>query len=122
MDECSRKIDVWGYDFETDTLFFRDKKIKYHSSLDIGDLILDIGDDESPIGVELLNASKNFGANKVILMSIKDLKVDINISKDAIEVKISVYVESRNAKVEKIVVSHGINDVNLRAGQTAMAC
>lgn len=122
MDECSRKIDVWGYDFETDTLFFRDKKIKYHSSLDIGDLILDIGDDESPIGVELLNASKNFGANKVILMSIKDLKVDINISKDAIEVKITVYVESRNAKVEKVVVSHGINDVNLRAGQTAMAC
>lgn len=122
MPKYSRRIDVWGYDFETDTLFFHDNKIKYKSSIDLGDLILDIGEDGSPIGVELLNASKNFDVSKVVMTKIKNMKSDIKISHESIEVKVRVYVTRRNASIEKISVSRGINDVNLQVGQTAMVC
>ena len=122
MGRDHRYIDVWKYDFETDTLFFRDKTQKYHSSLDMGDLILDLGIDGSPIGVELLNASKNFGVSKIILSGITSFKSLVTISKTDIEVAITVFVKIRNTKVEKVSVSHGINDLNLQAGQTAMAC
>ena len=117
-----RYIDVWNYDFETDILFFRDKTQKYYSSIDMGDLILDLGVDGSPIGVELLNASQNFSVSKIILSGITGFKSLVTISKTDIEVTITVFVKIRNTKVEKVSISHGINDLNLQAGQTAMAC
>ena len=122
MSQINRHIDVLDYDFETDSLLFRDKSSKYQSSLDMGDLILDIGEDGYPIGVELLDASKNFGVRKVALMNLKSIKASIKISEKEIEVKINLYVEMRNTKVEKVSVSRGINDLNLQAGRTAMAC
>lgn len=122
MPEYSRRIDVWGYDLETDTLFFHDNKIKYKSSIDLGDLILDIGEDGSPIGVELLNASKNFDVSKVVLKKIQTMNSDIKVSYESIEVKVRVCVTRRNALIEKVSVSRGINDVNLQVGQTAMVC
>jgi uncharacterized protein YuzE len=122
MDKISRHIDIWKYDFETDILFFRDKSLEYHSSIDMGDLIIDMGVDGIPIGVELLNASKNFTVPKVLLRDIDSLKAEINISKTDIEVIIKVFVIIRNTRVEKISVSYGVNDINLQAGQTAMIC
>jgi len=122
MADFYRHIDIMSYDFETDTFYFRDKRTKYHSSIDLGDLILDMGEDGCPIGVELLNASKNFGVNKAVMATVKGMKSDIHISREHIEVKIKVFIISRSAEIEKVSVSRGINDVNLRAGQTAMAC
>lgn len=121
MSKYNRHINVFDYDFDNDSLLFRDESFKYHSSIDMGDLILDIGEDGSPIGMELLNASKNFGVRKIYLRDIKDIKASINVSDEVIEVKISVYVEKRNNTVEKVSVSHGLNDLNLQAGETAMA-
>ena len=122
MSNYNRHINVFDYDFDNDSLLFRDESFKYHSSIDMGDLILDIGEDGSPIGMELLNASKNFGVRRISLRCIKDIKASINVSDEVIEVKISVYVEKRNNTVEKVSVSHGVNDINLQAGETAMAC
>lgn len=122
MNKYNRHINVFDYDFDNDSLLFRDESFKYHSSIDMGDLILDIGEDGSPIGMELLNASKNFGVRKISLRGIKDIKASINVSDEVIEVKISVYVEKRNNTVEKVSISHGVNDLNLQAGETAMAC
>lgn len=88
----------------------------------IGDLVLDLGIDGSPIGVELLNASKNFGVSKLLLNGITSFKSLVTISKTDIEVTITVSATFRNANVEKVSVSRGINDMNLQAGQIAMAC
>lgn len=122
MDKAHRYIDFWNYDLETDIFFFRDKSQKYYFSIEIGDLVLDLGIDGSPIGVELLNASKNFGVSKLLLNGITSFKSLVTISKTDIEVTITVSATFRNANVEKVSVSRGINDMNLQAGQIAMAC
>lgn len=122
MDKDRRYIDFWNYDLETDIFFFRDKSQKYHSSIEIGDLVLDLGIDGSPIGVELLNASKNFGVSKLLLSGITSFKSLVTISETDIEVTITVSATFRNANVEKVSISRGINDMNLQAGQIAMAC
>jgi|WetSurMetagenome_2_1015567.scaffolds.fasta_scaffold972654_1 uncharacterized protein YuzE len=122
MTEYSRHVDAWGYDFETDSLYFRDKSVNYQSSIDMGDLILDMGTDGLPIGVELLNASKNFNISKFVMKGIEGFNSTIDISETEIKVTIKAFVKLRNTKVEKVSISLGINDINLQAGQTAMAC
>lgn len=122
MPHFKKNIDKWKYDFETDTFYFRDKSISYHSSIDMGDLIMDIGEDGTPIGVELLDASKNFKVSKVVMKGIEGFNANIDISETEIKVTIKAFVKLRNTKIEKVSVSHGVNDINLQPGQTAMAC
>lgn len=122
MNKLTRNIDIWKYDLETDILFFRDKSFKYHSSMDMGDLFIEMDEDGLPIGVELLNASTNFGVPKSVLNDIKGLKANISASESNIKVTITISVMFRNAKVQKVSISQGINDINLQPGQFAMAC
>lgn len=120
MPEVKKNIDIWRYDFETDTFFFRDKSLQYHSSIDMGDLIIDLGEDETPIGIELLDASKNFNVSKIVMKGLESFNATIDVSETEIKVTIKAYVKLRNIKVEKVSVSYGVNDINLQAGQTAM--
>jgi uncharacterized protein YuzE len=120
MSDISRNIDIWNYDIETDILFFRDNSLKYHSSIDLGDLIVELDENDMPMGMELLNASLNFNIPKIILRNIKNVSAEINTTEKMIEVKIKISVVSRNANIEKVSVSSGINDINLQPGQTAL--
>ncbi|WP_048140771.1 DUF2283 domain-containing protein [Methanosarcina horonobensis] len=120
MPEGKKNIDLWRYDFETDTFFFRDKNLQYHTSIDMGNLILDLGEDGTPIGIELLDASKNFNVSKIVMKGIEGFNATIDVSETEIKVTIKAFVKLRNTKVEKVSVSYGVNDVNLQTGQTAM--
>lgn len=122
MKVISRHADVWKYDFETDIIFFRDKSLKYHTSIDLGDLIVDLAEDGTPIGVELLDASKHFNVSKMVLKNVENLKADIFVSETEIKVTLKAFVKLRNATVEKVSVSSGVNDINLQPSQTAMVC
>lgn len=123
MNKHCRKNDVLDYDFENDSLLFGNNSSKYDVSIDLGDLILDIGEDGIPIGVELINASKHLGVPKLALRNnLKFVEANIEISDKEIEVKISVFVEIRSKSTEKVSVLHGVNDVNLQPGQTALVC
>lgn len=123
MNKHYQKNDVLGYDFENDSIFFGNNSSKYDVSIDLGDLILDIGEDGIPIGVELINASKHLGVPKLALRNnLKFVEANIEISDKEIEVKISVFVEIRSKSTEKVSVLHGVNDVNLQPGQTALVC
>jgi uncharacterized protein YuzE len=122
MKVVSRHVDIWKYDFETDIIFFRDKSLKYHTSIDLGDLIVDLAEDGTPIGVELLDASKNFNVSKIVMKNVVNLKADIFVSEKEIKVTLKAFVKLRNATVEKISVSSGVNDINLQPSQTAIVC
>ncbi len=39
----------------------------------MGNLILDLGEDGTPIGIELLDASKNFNVSKIVMKGIEAL-------------------------------------------------
>jgi uncharacterized protein YuzE len=122
MSDIERDITLWNYDIETDILFFRDNKLKYHSSIILDDLIVELDENEVPMGMELLNASLNFNVPKVMLINIQNLSAEINTTEKEIKVKIKISVISRNTNVEKVSVSSGVNDINLQPGQTAMVC
>jgi uncharacterized protein YuzE len=111
------------YDFENDNLFFNNRKSNFDISIDLGDVIIDIGEDGVPIGVELLNASKHLNVSKIVLRNdIKVVEANIEISEKEIEVKISVFVEIRNKRTEMVSVLCGVNDINLQPSQTAVVC
>lgn len=123
MNGQCRENGVLDYDFENDSLFFNNNKSKFDISIDLGDLIVDIGEDGVPIGVELLNASKHLKVSKIALRNdIKVVEANVEISEKEIEVKISVFVENRNKLTEAVSILYGLNDVNLQPGQTALVC
>jgi uncharacterized protein YuzE len=117
-----KHIDNWGYDFETDTFFITDKNVKYHSSVDMGDLFLELDDNGYLIGMELINASINFGIPKIKLHNIKNINADVKITETDITASINISVIYRNSKVEKVSISRSVNDMNLQPAQTAMVC
>ncbi|MGB9929828.1 MAG: DUF2283 domain-containing protein [Methanosarcina sp.] len=115
-----RSIDVWDYDFQNDSLFFHSSGIKYKSSIDLGDIILDLGEDCTPIGAEILDASEVLGVPKASLKEPIKFSAVIKISEETIEIIVSIVVISRNRNVEKIAASQGVNDINLPVGQVVM--
>jgi uncharacterized protein YuzE len=117
----NRNIDLWDYDFETDILFFRDNSLKYHSSIDLGDLMIEM-EKNGPMGVELLNAATHFGISKIQLKTIQNINATIRISETDITATIEIFIKSRNANVPKVSTLYGVNDINLQPGLTAMVC
>ncbi len=115
-------IDIFDYDFENDSLFFNYQGIDYESSIDIDNIILDLGVDGSPVGAEILHASELFNVPKTAIKNLKNFKADISISEETIEIKITIYTILRNRETEKVVASHVVNDENIPSIQIAMAC
>lgn len=119
-DNCN--IDIFDYDFENDSLLFNNQSIKYDSSIDLGDIILDIGENGTPVGAEILHASKLFNVPKSALKDYIKFKAAISISKDTIEINFALTTLLRNHITERTAISHGINDINIPASQIAMVC
>jgi uncharacterized protein YuzE len=116
------QIDLFDYDFENDSLFFNYKGIDYKTSIMIDNIILDLGVDGSPVGAEILKASKMFKVSKSAIKNLKNFYAEISISKETIEMKFTIAVIIRNRETEKIAASHSLNDVNIPSTQIAMAC
>ena len=114
-------IDLFDYDLENDSLLFNYKGIDYKTSIRIDNIILDLGVDGSPVGAEILNASKMFKVPKSAIKNLKNFYAEISISKESIEMKFTISVVVRNHKTEKFATSHSINDVNITSVQIAMA-
>jgi len=116
------KIDVFDYDIENDSLLFNSHDVKYESSIDLGNIILDIGEAGTPVGAEILHASKLFNVPKMALQKCRKFRAEISISEDKIEINFTVTVLLRNRVTERIAASHGINDINIPSSQVAMVC
>lgn len=118
----SRQIsaDFYDYDFDNDSLFFNRNSVQLESSIDLGNIILDIGVDGSPVGFEILHASKMFNVPKSVIQNFHNMDAEIRITKETIEIKITITVLLRNRETPKIAISHGINDINLQPAQMAM--
>lgn len=112
--------DFYDYDFDNDSLFFNRNSVQLESSIDLGNIILDIGVDGSPIGFEILHASKMFNVSKSVIQNFHNMNAEISITKETIEIKITITVLLRNRETPKIAISHGINDINLQPAQMAM--
>lgn len=114
------EADFYDYDFENDSLFFNRDAVQLESSIDLGNIILDMGVDGSPVGFEVLHASKMFNVPKTVIQNFHGMSAEIYITKETIEIKITISVLLRNRETPKIAISHGINDINLQPSQMAM--
>ncbi|EHP88523.1 DUF2283 domain-containing protein [Methanotorris formicicus] len=110
------------YDAETDALYVYAKDIKYVESIDLDDIILDIGENGIIKGIEILDASKKFKLNKYDLKHIKKLIAEIEITPDVIKLKITISVLKRNKEIERFTTAKGLNDISLPSGVVCVEC
>ncbi|UXM85431.1 DUF2283 domain-containing protein [Methanococcus aeolicus] len=111
-----------NYDAKTDALYVYAKDVKYVESIDLNDVILDIGEDGIIKGIEILNVSKKFHVDKYDLKHIKKLNAEIEITPDIITIKITISILKRNKTVEKQTFAKGLNDISLDSGIVSMEC
>jgi uncharacterized protein YuzE len=119
-----RKIKREGsadYDYQNDSFFAYSKGVKYKSSIDVDGIILDIGEDNSIMGVEIIDASRRFGVKKFDVQKCQNLNVNIDISPKTIELKLIMSVQKRNHKLLRETGVSTLNSMNLPAGSESLA-
>ncbi|MBN1193835.1 MAG: DUF2283 domain-containing protein [Methanomicrobiaceae archaeon] len=114
--------DTIDYDFENDSLYLFVKGAKYVHSLNLDNVIIDIGEENFIKGVEILNASKRFGVSKYALMKPREIEVQIDVSNEKIELNIQLTLEIRNKYTPKFLIAMDVNEFNLPCGTIGMSC
>ncbi len=112
----------YDYDFENDSMFFYIKDKKYKSSIESNGIILDFDEDNSLIGIEILDASKKFQVSKLELRNIKKFQADIVIGEENIKVNMKLEVPKRNKVFDKFPEAVTLpNILNLPVGSQEIA-
>jgi uncharacterized protein YuzE len=114
-------LSKFDYDFENDTIFFYGTDKKYKTSIDIDDIILDVGEDNSAIAIEILDASKKFKVPKSDLSNILHFNAEISVSKETIKVIMKLVIKKRNGLVNKFTEACGLNNNDLPVSTQEMA-
>ena len=96
VNEYYTDADSIDYDFENDSLYLFVKGANYVHSLNLDNIIIDIGGEKYVKGVEIQNASQKFGVSKHALTKPHQIDVHINISNDTIELNIELTLDIRN--------------------------
>ena len=86
------------YDFETNIFSALPLKRSYHSSFQKGDMIFDLDEKGKIIGLELLNASQNFGISKNFLRKMREMKIEIETNEELIKIRVIIKTLVRNAE------------------------
>ncbi len=114
-------LSKFDYDFENDTIFFYGTDKKYKTSIDIDDIILDVGEDNSAIAIEILDASKKFSVPKSDLLYILHFNAEISVSKETIKVVMKLVIKKRNGLINKFTEACGLNNNDLPVSTQEMA-
>lgn len=114
-------LSKFDYDFENDTIFFYGTDKKYKTSIDIDDIILDVGEDNSAIAIEILDASKKFNVPKSDLSNILHFNAEISVSKETIKVIMKLVIKKRNGLINKFMEACGLNNNYLPVSTQEMA-
>lgn len=72
----AKQIKTIDYDKEND-IFYISTGEKVKASLDIGDFILDVSNDNLISGIEIMDASENLGVSKEVLEIIQNIKMSV---------------------------------------------
>jgi uncharacterized protein YuzE len=116
------EADSYDYDFENDSLFVIRNGVHLEASIDLGNVILDMGVDGTPVGFEILHASKVFKISKYQIKNFHHIRAEYVITEKTIEVTFTITVDVRNSETPKIAISQGINDMDLPPTQISMVC
>jgi len=85
------------YDAETDTLYLYSKKKPVASSVELGNLIIDLGKDGSVVGIECLNATRTL-THLAVVYSPKAWKDEHRLDEDVLKqiqkARVSIHTEA----------------------------
>ena len=106
---------ITEYDFQSDILYISNTiDYRYNESIEMGNnLILDFNENDRPVALEILDASKFLKVKKYSLQHIKHVRLELLIDEDIISIKGSFIVLMHNKEVAKPFVGETINDINL---------
>ncbi len=110
------------YDFVGDSLFFNiNQDYEFKRSIRLtDDIILDFNDEDVPVALELLNASKIFNVEKSSLTKPVGLDMSIYIG-DKIKLEAKFFVLIRNNETAKPLIEEVLNNANLTASEAHFA-
>ncbi|RNI15792.1 DUF2283 domain-containing protein [Methanohalophilus sp. RSK] len=107
------KSDYWDYDSLNDSFFAFSKGVQYKSSIEIDGVLLDVGMDNSIVGIEILDAAKRFGISKYDMKNLKQIRADIKVSEESINIKLLLEVSKRNRELPLKLSITGANEMKL---------
>ena len=90
----------FDYDFKYDILFFKVKNREYSKSIEAGNFILDIDSEDFLTGVQIPDASKLFGIDKVKLREIPNWNFEGKINDGKLMLKLAFQIQLRNKTIE----------------------
>ncbi len=91
-----------SYDFKNDLLFFKIKDRNYKTSLDFGDIIVDIDEMGFITGLRIFDASQMFRMDKIALTNIKQFEFDASIEDKVVKIQLRFIALLRNKPLEKV--------------------
>ncbi|WP_292466458.1 DUF2283 domain-containing protein [Methanolobus sp.] len=115
------KGDAADYDMQNDSFFAYSKGMKYKSSIDLDGIVIDISEENSIMGVEILEVSDKFGISKYDVKNYKALNMNVKISKKMIRVELVFSVLKRNAPTPHVIQASALNSMNLPVGSESLA-
>lgn len=96
---------IVDYDYKNDILFFKVKDREYTKSVDFGDFILDIDNEDFIIGIQIFDASKIFGIDKDALMKVRRWEFHTKVENQVVTVQLMFEAIKRN----KVIVENRQN-------------
>jgi len=91
----------FDYDYLNDILFFKIKGRNYVKSIEVGQLTVDIDEEDFITGLQIEDASKFFRLPKISLKNVKKWQFEAKIENKEIEVRVSFQAVYRNKAIEK---------------------
>lgn len=111
------------YDFQSDSIFlYITEDYEYKKSLRLDkDIILDFDENNTPVAIEILHASKRFNVDKIHLKNLIDINMNIEVGKDYIHIKAAFNFIIRNKNTPLEFHAEGENSINLPSTETHFA-
>lgn len=111
------------YDYHSDTLGIRaTNEYEYKESIELKEgLILDFSEEDIPVALEILDASKLLGIKKSALRDITNIRMTININSDLISLDLSISALLRNKPLSATMGGVAVNEHNIPVANIELA-
>jgi len=119
--KCLLNVKAYDYDFENDSILFYTEGGTYKSSIEFNGIIIDFGEDNNIMNLEMLDISEKFQVSKSELLNIKNFDATIEINEQNIKITMKMGIIKRNKVLAKCLEALTINNMNIPSGTQEIA-
>jgi len=119
--KCLLNVKAYDYDFENDSILFYTEDGKYKSSIEFNGIIIDFGENDNIMNLEILDVSEKFHVSKSELLNIKNFDATIEINEQNIKLTMKMGIIKRNKVLAKCLEALTINNMNIPSSTQEIA-